>query len=131
MSPGDWAYRRDDRGSAAMFGPVGADADFVVRCDAFARRVFVSRKGAFPPGETGRMTLRATSGLATYAVSNTGGEKTYVAAELASADRHLDALGFSRGRFLVSVKGASDLVVPAWPELARVIEDCRSANFPS
>jgi hypothetical protein len=34
-------------------------------------------------------------------------------------------MAFSRGRFLVTVEGGASLVVPAWPELARVIEDCR------
>jgi hypothetical protein len=32
---------------------------------------------------------------------------------------------FSRGRFTVEVPGAPMLVIPAWPEPARVIEDCR------
>ncbi len=122
---GDWAYRRDTRGSVALFGPPGSDALFLVRCDLQARRVFASRSGAFGEGETGRMTIRASTGLQTYAVANVAGAAPYVAAELQPADRHLDAMAYSRGRFLVSVKGASDLVIPTWPELTRVIEDCR------
>lgn len=124
-TPGDWAYRQDARGSVALFGPPGGDALFLVRCETQARRIFVSRSGAFPAGETGRMTVRATTGLQTYPVANASGAATYVAAELAPDDRHLDAMAFSRGRFLISVKGATDLVVPSWPELTRVIEDCR------
>lgn len=124
-TPGDWAYRRDARGSVALFGPPGSDALFLVRCDLSARRVFASRSGAFAEGETGRMTIRASSGLQTYSVANVAGASPYVAAELQPTDRHLDAMAYSRGRFLVSVKGASDLVVPTWPELTRVIEDCR------
>jgi hypothetical protein len=124
-SPGDWAYRQDSRGSVALFGPAGAEAQFLVRCDLNARKVFASRAGAFPAGETGRMTIRATTGLQTYAVANTGSTKPYIAAELQPMDRHLDAMAFSRGRFVVSVRGATDLVVPSWPELARVVEDCR------
>jgi hypothetical protein len=64
--------------------------------------------------------------MQSYTVANTNATPAYVAAELSPVDRQLDALAFSRGRFLVSVKGAADLVIPAWPELARVIEDCRS-----
>jgi hypothetical protein len=125
LSPGDWSYMRDARGSVAMYGRAGADADFIVRCAAEGRRIFLSRPGQLADGGTARMTLRASSALQTYPLANSNATPPYVAAELAAADRHLDALAFSRGRFLVSVAGVPDLVVPAWPELARVVEDCR------
>ena len=40
-------------------------------------------------------------------------------------DPLLDAMAFSRGRFMVEMGGAQTLVLPAWSELGRVIEDCR------
>ena len=46
-------------------------------------------------------------------------------AELPRTDPLLDAIAFSRGRFAVSVSGTPALVLPAWPELTRVVEDCR------
>jgi hypothetical protein len=124
-TPGDWVYRADSRGAVAMFGVSGADANFLIRCDRTRSRIYLSRPGAFPSGETGRMTIRATTGLQTYAVANTGGTPAYISAELMTRDPHLDAMAFSRGKFLVTVKGAEDLVIPSWPELARVVEDCR------
>jgi hypothetical protein len=123
---GDWAYRRDERGSVALFGMTGADADLLIRCDRAARKVYLSRKGQFGDGESGRMTLRATTGLQTYSVSNSSGTPPYISAEIATSDPHLDALAFSRGKFLVSVKGGPDLVIPSWAEVARVVEDCRT-----
>ena len=72
------------------------------------------------------MTLRATTGMKSFAVRNNGDTPPYVAAELPVNEPQLDAIAFSRGRFLVSVKGAADLVIPSWPEIARVIEDCRA-----
>jgi len=42
-----------------------------------------------------------------------------------SSDPLFDQLAFSRGRFLVRVEGQGDLILPAWPEPARTIEDCR------
>jgi hypothetical protein len=122
---GDWAYRRDDRGSVALFGVSGADADFLIRCDRAARKIFVSRKGQFEDGDSGRMTLRATTGLQTYAVANSGATPPYISSEIATSDPHLDAISFSRGKFLVSVKGGNDLVIPSWAEVGRVVEDCR------
>jgi hypothetical protein len=47
-------------------------------------------------------------------------------AELAAFDNLFDALAFSRGRFSVTAAGGAPLVLPAWPEPARAIEDCRN-----
>ena len=49
-----------------------------------------------------------------------------ITAQLASTDTLLDALAFSRGRIGVGVSGTPPLVAPAWPEIARVVEDCRA-----
>jgi hypothetical protein len=125
VTRGDWAYRQDARGSLALFGQSSLNADFLIRCDKSSRKIYLSRIGSFPDGESGRMTIRATTGLQTYSVSNASGTPPYVAAELVATDPHLDAITFSRGRFLVSVKGTADLVIPAWPEFGRVVEDCR------
>jgi len=45
---------------------------------------------------------------------------------LPAYDGLLDAMSFSRGRIAVTVSGTPMLVVPAWPEVARVVEDCRA-----
>jgi hypothetical protein len=124
-APGNWIYRSDGRGSVALFGLSGQDASFLVRCDKSARKLYLSRAGSFANGDVGRMTVRATSGLQTYSVANAGGTPAYISAEVQPSDPHLDAMAFSRGKFLISVKGATDLVIPSWPEFARVIEDCR------
>lgn len=125
LTPGDWVYRRDDRGSLALFGTPRADARFMLRCDARARRIYLSRQGTLAEGDSAVMTLRATSGVKSFTVRNTGDTPPYVAVALAANERQLDAIAYSRGRFLVSIKGSNDLVIPSWPEIARVIEDCR------
>ncbi len=126
ISPGDWVYRKDERGTIALFGRSGADADFLIRCVTATKRIYLSRAGAFPQGVSGQMTVRASSALKAYGVANNGDTPPYVSAFLTPDDPQLDAIAFSRGRFLVAVKGASDLIIPAWPEIARVIEDCRA-----
>ena len=125
-SAGDWVYRRDSRGSVALFGASGADASFIIRCDSAVRRIYLSRAGAFPGGDDGMMTIRASSGLKSFSVKNNGNTPAYVAAALPVNEPQLDAMAYSRGRFLVSVKGEADLIIPSWPEIARVIEDCRA-----
>ena len=125
-SAGDWVYRRDSRGSVALFGANNADASFIIRCDSAARRIYLSRAGALAGGDNAVMTIRASTGIKSFTVKNNGDRPSYVATELPVNEPQLDAIAFSRGRFLVSVKGAADLVIPSWPEIARVIEDCRA-----
>jgi hypothetical protein len=122
LTPGTWTYRQDERGSLALFGPAGGDALLTLRCDTAARAVYLSRAGTAP----GPLTLRSTSLTQAVAVQPTGGTPPYVAAALSPGDPLLDALGFSRGRFVVEQAGAPTLVVPAWAEIERVTQDCRS-----
>lgn len=120
-APGVWTYTRDGRGSIARFGASGSDALFTIRCDASGARIFVSRSGSSPA----KMTLRSTNGAKAYDALPTSGTPPYVAAELAARDPQLDAMAFSRGRILIGLEGASDLILPIWPEFTRVVEDCR------
>lgn len=118
---GDWVYLRDARGSSALFGAAGADALAVLRCDLPNRRLFLSRAGA----TTGPFTVRTTSVTRQLPTGATGGVPPYVAAVLPAGDPLLDAMAFSRGRFTLEQPGATPLVLPAWAEVGRVIEDCR------
>lgn len=127
-TPGDWAYRKDPRGSVALFGPPGANALFVIRCDQAAARVYLSRSGSFPVGQSGQVTIRTSSTVRTLSAGNSSENPPYVAAELLGSDRLLDAMAHSRGKFVVSVRGADDLVVPTWAEFVRVVEDCRAGG---
>jgi hypothetical protein len=117
LSQGDWRYRRDGATSVAIFGEAGAPR-FAIRCDA-GRSISLVRYGA----GASRLIVRTTYGDRTLPASaSTNGETV---ASLSPADPLLDQMAFSRGRFLVQENGADALVVPAWPEPARVIEDCR------
>ncbi len=126
ISAGDWSYRAEPSGSAALFGAVGQSAEFIVRCDRASNRMLLSRGGAL----AGSMTVRATSGLKSFVTqSDAQGSIGRAVATLAPQDNHLDAMIFSRGRFLISANNATDLIVPAWPEIARVVEDCRPTVY--
>ncbi|TPG18491.1 hypothetical protein EAH87_10280 [Sphingomonas koreensis] len=123
LTPGDWVYRQDGRGSIALFGPAGADAAVTLRCDAATRRVYLSRAGTAAPASA--MTIVTTSLTRALPSQPTGGSPAYMAAALTPGDRLLDAIGYSRGRFLIQQAGMPTLVVPAYPEILRVTEDCR------
>lgn len=123
LTPGTWVYRQDARGSIALFGLAGADAALTLRCDRAAGRIFLSRKGA--PAAAPPFVVRTTSTVRSAASQATGGTPPYVAIALNPADRLLDAMAYSRGRFVLEAGDMAPLVVPAWAEFARVIEDCR------
>lgn len=127
-TPGDWAYRKDARGSVALFGQPGTNALFVVRCDQSAARIYFSRGGSFPVGQSGQMTIRTSSTARALSAGNSSESPPYIASELVASDKLLDAMAYSRGKFVVSVRGSDDIVVPTWAEFARVVEDCRAGG---
>ncbi|WP_404336718.1 hypothetical protein AB2M62_00050 [Sphingomonas sp. MMS12-HWE2-04] len=122
LTPGNWGYRQDARGSIALFGRPGAEADLTLRCDRSRGRIVLARRSdALIPS----LTLRTTSTTRAVAAVPAGGTPAYVAAEFGPRDATIDALGFSRGRFVVEAAGLPTLVIPAWAEILRVAEDCR------
>lgn len=123
LTPGNWVYRQDARGSIALFGLPGADADFTIRCDRIAGQIYLSRKGAAPGNAPA--TFRTSSSLRTLAMQPTGATPAYMALTLFPRDPLLDAIGYSRGRFVVEQATLPTLVIPAWAEALRVSEDCR------
>lgn len=116
-TPGDWVYARNGALSEARYGEAGALPRLALTCDRAAQQIRLTWPGA----PAGRVTIRTTSGDAWRqgAESQAG-----LQLALAASDPLLDQMAFSRGRFLLS-SGGQELIVPSWPEVARVIEDCR------
>lgn len=108
LSPGDWSYGEDAGGGVARFGASGAEA-FSLRCDAARRRIVLARQGS----------------SAALRVRTSYGERNVAAAGLPADDPLLDDMAFSRGRFTVEADGLEPLILPTWPEPARVVGDCR------
>lgn len=86
--------------------------------------LYLSRRGAATSNPA--MTLRTTSAIRALATRPTGGVPPYLAVAVAVRDPLLDAIGFSRGRFVIEQPGLPILVIPSWAEILRVVEDCRS-----
>jgi hypothetical protein len=122
MAPGNWAYRRDERGSIALYGTPGADALVTLRCDTARRMLFLSRAGA----GASNITVRTSFTLKTLAAQPTGGSLPYVASEIAPTDPILDAMAHSRGRIALEAGTLLNIAIPVWSEIGRVVEDCRA-----
>jgi hypothetical protein len=123
LEKGTWAYRTDERGSLALFGPAGANATVTIRCEKVRARIFLSVAGN---RASGNFTIRTSSSLKSFVPAQASSEPPYVAAEIAPTDPILDAIAFSRGRFAIEVGGLRSIALPNWSEIATVIEDCRS-----
>ncbi|WP_423602195.1 hypothetical protein [Sphingomonas sp. MS122] len=115
LTPGNWIYRPDARGSLAIYGGTDGGGALVLQCQREARQ-FLIAVGGVPSGS---FTIRTSS--ATRVLPIVSGR-----AALPANDPLIDAMGFSRGRFIVERPGAPPLVVPAWAEVLRVAEDCRA-----
>jgi hypothetical protein len=107
LAAGQWSYIATATGGEARFGSL-----ISMLCDKSTRTMTISRPGA-PVG-----VLTIVTDIQTRALPPNGRISAY--------DPLLDAMAFSRGRFLVSGGVGAALAIPSWPEAARAIEDCRN-----
>ena len=119
---GRWTYASVPGGSEATFANSAAQPQFTIRCTRAARQVTISKPatGAAP------FIFLWTSGLTRNVPASFNPATTRISATLSAFDVLLDAVAFTRGRLAVIVSGQPPLVLPAWSEAARVIEDCRT-----
>lgn len=107
LESGQWSHFGTAGGSIATFGN-----HIELRCDRATATVTISRPNSGPAALT----------IATDSVTRT----LPPSGRLMASDPLLDAIAFSRGRFIVSGGMGPAIAVPSWPEAARSIEDCRN-----
>ncbi|WP_294124237.1 hypothetical protein [Sphingomonas sp.] len=107
LANGQWSHFATADGSIAMYG-----TQIQLRCDKATRTVTIARPNAAPAA------LTIATDTMTRNLPPSG--------RLLATDPLLDAIAFSRGRFIVSGGIGPTIAVPSWPEAARSIEDCRN-----
>ena len=107
LAAGQWSYAATATGSVARFGGY-----LSLLCDRPTRTMTISRPGA-PVGAITIITDMQTRTLPPHG-------------RISAYDPLLDAIAFSRGRFLVTGGGGGPIAVPNRPEAARAIENCRN-----
>ena len=123
ITPGNWSWGMVGGKSVASFGTPGSAPLLTLTCEKSASEVRLARSGS----AAARVAMAVTTTSSTRpqvsdpALSLPG----QVTTALKSRDSLLDAIAFSRGRFMVEVAGLPPLYLPSWPEVSRVIEDCR------
>ena len=118
---GSWSYNATSDGSEARFADASASPQLILHCTRATRRISLSKPAAAAAPAINVWTSSQTRSIASSFNPATG----RLSADLQPYDALLDAMVSSRGRVGVSVGSQPALVVPPWPELARVIEDCR------
>jgi DNA-binding transcriptional LysR family regulator len=123
QTPGVWTWALVSGRSTASFGLPGAAPFAVLSCDRAAGQVQLVRAGS---AATAVPLAVATSNLRRPLMSDPARSPAgWLVVVLTARDPLLDAMAFSRGRFALEAAGLETLYLPAWPELSRVIEDCR------
>jgi hypothetical protein len=118
---GDWSFAEKSDGSEATFGTASSLPQLTIHCTKATRRITIWR-----PASSAAPFLNVwTSSQSRQIPASFNPATGRISAELSAFDTLFDGIAFSRGRFAVAVSNAPALVVPAWAEPARVVEDCR------
>jgi hypothetical protein len=119
--PGTWSWSQTAGGSEVTFADASARPQLTVRCTRLSRFVTISRPASVAAPSLSIWTSTQTRSLPARFDPATA----RLSADLAAFDPLLDAIAFSRGRFAIGIAGQPPLVVPAWADVARLVEDCR------
>jgi hypothetical protein len=119
---GNWVYSSTADGSEANFVNASGQPQLTVHCARGVRQVIISK----PASGIAPFLWVWTSGPTRNLPASFNPATGRVSATLAAYDPLLDAIAFSRGRVGFQPTGQPMLIVPAWQEATRVIEDCRA-----
>lgn len=109
--------------STASFGQPGAAALLTLACDRATATVRLVHAGSI--GSQVPLGVTTTSGSFPLMSDVPAADTGQIATTIPARAKVLDAMAYSRGRFVVEVAGLAPSYVPAWPEVSRVVEDCR------
>lgn len=123
QTPGDWSWSIAGGRSTARYGRPGFAPFVQFSCDRAGARVILMVSGNATAAVP--MAVRTTYTLRPMASDPALSPPGWLAVAIPARDPLLDAIAFSRGRFAIEAAGLETLYLPAWPELSRVIEDCR------
>jgi hypothetical protein len=119
---GDWTYTATADGSEARFADTANNPQLIVRCTRATRHVAISK-----PATAAAPAINVWTSSQTRSVPASFNPATArLSLDFQPYDALLDAISTSRGRIGFSVATQPALVVPPWPEIARVVEDCRA-----
>ena len=119
---GSWTYAATTDGSEASFANASAVPQLWVRCSRATHRVSIAKTADAAAAFINVWTSSKTRSVASSFNPATG----RATIDFDANDPLLDAITSSRGRIGFTAAAQPPFIVPAWAEVARVIEDCRA-----
>ena len=119
---GSWSYSATNDGSEASFANQSGAVQLSLHCTRATRRISISKPATAAVPSVNLWTSGSTRDVPASFNAATG----RLTLDLGAYDSILDGMANSRGRIGITIANQPSLVVPAWPEVARVIEDCRA-----
>ena len=119
---GNWSYAPSTDGGEAVFANASGYPQLWVHCTRGTRRVTI----ALPAAAAVPVVDVWTSSMTRMVTPSFSASAGRTSVDFTNYDPLLDALSNSRGRIGFALGNQPPLVVPAWPEIARVVEDCRA-----
>ncbi len=123
QTPGTWTWAMTGGRSTASFGQPGQTPLAMLSCDPAKRQVLLARAGAAPTAVP--LAVATTSQRRPLLSDPDRGGNGWLVVVLPARDALLDAIAFSRGRFALEAAGLETLYLPSYPEISRVVQDCR------
>ncbi len=128
MAPGEWGWFAHPSGGIAQFGIAGQTPAALVVCDQAAGviRIALPVSTPAPIGIQPATISTSTSDATVVAEAAVIDGQPTLAITLPATHPVFDAIAFSRGRWRIAIGAVPPMIVPAWPHVARVIEECRN-----
>jgi len=125
QTPGDWSYARIGGGERAGYGLDSRNPAFLMRCTG--GRIALVRSSNQPSPGNRVMSIKTETATRNFTTQEFAGGTSgpLVGIALDPSDPFLDAMAITKGRIAIETEGMRTLYLPAWPEITRVIEDCR------
>ncbi|MFN3516331.1 MAG: hypothetical protein ACK4YM_04125 [Novosphingobium sp.] len=123
QTPGTWTWSMSGGRSTASFAAAGATPLVMLACERAAGQVLLYRAGAAPTAVP--LAIATTSQRRPLLSDPARASAGYLVVVLPARDALLDAMAFSRGRFALEAAGLETLYLPSYPEISRVVQDCR------
>lgn len=129
LTEGSWRYQNIDNAATALFSRSDNTPIIAISCDLTRRDIWITR-ALSQPSQTALpsdMLMHITTDTSSVILIAHRELKPFqgTSARLDPMDSLLDSIAFSVGRFAVEMPDQDALYLPAWAEIARVIEDCR------
>ncbi|HWU02695.1 MAG TPA: hypothetical protein VN222_08165 [Novosphingobium sp.] len=122
LAPGQWRW---SPGVASFAGGPGARMALSLACQGAGASARIRLRWSGPAASAGPTPVVITTSTGTRRLLAPAIDEAGLQVDFAPRDATLDAMVFTRGRWMIDAAGAGTMILPSGPEIGRVIDDCR------